>query len=109
MNDVHSGNVKVEDGVPFMDYVRRYILQARNDRTHRLAVGLGISEEALRNLAEQHPTAATINVNGRYDALLTAIDRDKAKAFIEKELGAEIKPREVVRESDSLLREFLIG
>ena len=41
--------------------------------------------------------------------MLTAIDRDKAKAFIEKELGAEIKPREVVRESDTLLREFLIG
>lgn len=109
LNDVQSGNVKVEDGVPFMDYVRRYILQARNDRTHQLAVGLGINEDALRDLAEQHPTAATINVNGRYDALLTAIDRDKAKAFIEKELGAEIKPREVVRESDTLFREFLIG
>lgn len=87
----------------------RNLIWAMDDRTHRLAVGLGINEDALRTLAEQHPTTATINVNGRYDALLTTIDRDKAKAFVEKELGAEIKPREVVRESDTLLREFLIG
>ncbi len=31
------------------------------------------------------------------------------KAIIEKELGITIKPREVIRESDTLLREFLIG
>lgn len=109
LNDVQNGSLKVEEGISFMDYVQRYIRQARDDRTHRLAEGLGIDEAALRRLADQHPSAETINVNGRYDALLTAIDRAKAKAFIEKELGTTIKPREVIRESDVLLREFVIG
>ena len=99
----------LEDGIQLQDYINEYMEREKNDRIHRLSEAIGLDEDKLRQIYDQHPTSGNINEFGRFDALVRSVDREKALSFIEAHKGEAIRPRSLTAEISSLLRKFLIG
>ena len=53
-------------------------------------------------------TEANLNEYGRFDDLKASIDKQKAKAYFEKQEGQEILPNRINIKSDRLLRDFIL-
>lgn len=108
LHDVQNGDVVVDEGTTLRDYITAYMASAKNDQIHRLAEALGANESMLRNFMQLGVTPATINEFGRLDKLKATVDREKAKAFLEKLEGTKIKPFQINMKLDKLLRKFII-
>ncbi len=107
--DIQNGSLLLDGKHSLRFYLNDYMEKAKNDRIHRLSSRLGLDEDALRKISESHPTSATLNNYGTFDALADSVDRVKARAFIEEIKGEAIQPRNLNREIYSLLRKFLLG
>ena len=107
LHDIQSGDVKVEEGKTFRDYVTFYRTRAKNDQIHRFATVLGLDEELLRSFMNGYVTQNNINEFGRFDEIKLSVDRDKAKQFFEKLTGEQIPARKIPMKVDELLRKFI--
>lgn len=108
LHDIQSGDVNVEPGKTFRDYIVEYMADAKNDQIHRFADTLGVDEKLLRDLMALHPTQKSLNNNGRYDAIRATIDRAKAKAYFERVEDVTLIPPKVAAKADNLLRKFIL-
>lgn len=109
LHDIQSGDIEVTPGKTFRDYVTDYCSQAKNDQIHRFAVDiLGIDETMLRNMMKQSITENNINEFGRFDALMSTIDIEKAKSYFESESGTKLPTPKVRIRADKLLRRFIL-
>ena len=63
----------------------------------------------LHNMMELHLTTQNINEFGRYDALKSTIDKQKARLYFESLEGKRLIPPKVLVKADNLLREFIIS
>lgn len=109
LHDVENGNVKLESGKTFKDYIIEYQTQAQNDSIHQVAIDFGVDEEQLRVLMNTHITEENLNEFGRYDNLLKTADTAKAKAYFETQEGNMLPPFKVCRMMDSFMRKFILG
>jgi len=107
LHDIQSGDVIVEEGKTFRDYVTFYRTRAKNDQIHRFATVLGLNEELLRSFMNGYVTQTNINEFGRFDKIKSTVDRDKAKQFFEKLTGEQIPARKIPMKVDELLRKFI--
>lgn len=108
LHDIQSGNVKVEKGKTFRDYVTEYRTRTRDDQIHRFAESLGLDEAALRGMLRLRITEANINEFGRFDALKKTMDLEKAKAYLEAGEGKKLPIPLANVKADKLLRDFLL-
>lgn len=109
LHDIQSGNIKLEIGKTFRDYVTEYQSQAKNDKIHRFASLLGLDEEQLRNMVALNLNEKNINEFGRLDDLKKTIDMAKAKLFMEALAKKPLIPPLVHRETDKILRKFILS
>lgn len=109
LTDIQSGALILEPGRNLRDYLNQYIENNRNDRIHRVATVLGADEGKLRALVEAHPTSANLNEFGRFDSLVSTVDKEKAREVIEQLLGESIPHRSLNQRIYELLRKFIIG
>ena len=63
----------------------------------------------LPHMMELHLTTQNINEFGRYDALKSTIDKQKARLYFESLEGKRLIPPKVLVKVDNLLREFIIS
>ncbi len=108
LHDVQSGDVEIEEGFTFREKMFEYKTKAKNDQIHRLAACIGLDEEKLRTLMELPVTDANLNEYGRFDELKETADKEKAKAFFEKQEGRRIPLFKVNIKLDELLRRFIL-
>lgn len=109
LHDIQSGDVVVTPGKTFKEYVIEYVSRAKDDQIHRLAsVALGLDELMLRNLMAQHVTEDNINEFGRFDALKSTVDKERAKAYFEALTGEKLPIPKVNIRVDNLLRDFIL-
>ena len=108
LHDIQSGDVRVEDGMTFRDYITLYVTRAKDDQIHRLANALSLNEQMLRDLMAIHVTEDNINEFGRFDALKATINKQKAKAYFEAVTGKKMPLPMVNTQADKLLREFVL-
>ncbi|WP_422479697.1 type I restriction endonuclease subunit R [Pleomorphochaeta sp. DL1XJH-081] len=108
LHDVQRGSVAIEAGKSFRDYVIEYQARIKNDQIHRLALVFGLDEEKLRRLMKFHMTATNINEYGRFEDLISTVDRTKAREYFESLEKTKIKAYRVNAKIDRLLREFII-
>jgi type I restriction enzyme R subunit len=108
LRDIERGDVIVEEGKTLRDYITKYQAKAETDQIHRLAAAIGVDESKLRSMMELKLTEANINEYGRFDTLKGTVDREKAKAYFEKQQGTTITIFKVNGLIDGLLREFLL-
>ena len=108
LHDIQSGDVRVEEGKTFRDYITEYVERAKNDQIHRLASVLGLDEELLRSMMALSVTEDNINEYGRLDALKATVDKAKAKDYLEKVGGKKLPIPMVNIQVDKLLRSFIL-
>ena len=109
IHDVQSGNIEIEDGKSFRDYITEYQFRAKNEQVLQLFNALGINIKKLQNLMSIGVTEANINEYGRFDDLKRTIDRDKAKSFFETKEGARIPPFRLSIKIEKLLKDFVLS
>lgn len=108
IHDVQSGNVEIEDGKSFRDYITEYRFRAKNEQVFQLANALGVDILKLESLMNANVTEANINEFGRFDDLKETVDRDKAKAYFEALEGKNIPAFRLSIKIEKLLKDFIL-
>ena len=109
LHDVECGNVKVESGKTFRDYVTEYQVKAKNDQIHKVSEIFGLNEKQLRELIAVNPSESNINEYGRFDKLVDTVDTSLARKYFEEAENIKLKPFQVKIKADNLLREFILN
>lgn len=109
LHDIQNGAVQVQSGKTFRDYVTQYMVKAKDDQVHRVAVALGLDEEKLRGMMRAHVSAQTLNEFGRFDDLVSSVDKAAARAYFERVEGQRLTPPKVAVKTDKLLRAFILS
>lgn len=109
LHDLENGDIILEPGKTFKDYITQYEVVAFNDSIHFLATNLGLDESKLRAMMDLHLTAENINQFGRYNDLMSDLDIDKAQEYYSNRFGRAVTKREAKIEADNELRAFIIN
>lgn len=108
INDIQRGNVKIEDGKSFRDYITEYQFNAKNEQVRQLFNALGLDVSKLENLMNVTVTEANINEFGRFDDLKQSVDREKSKAYFEEREGTSIPAFKLSIKIQNLLKAFIL-
>ena len=108
IHDVLNGDLLVEEGKTFRDYINEYQAQTEDGRVVRLVETLGVDRNKLLALMKMCPTADNINEFGRFEELIATADRSRAKAYFEALEGKPLPPRIISIRLDTLLRRFVV-
>lgn len=103
-----SGDLEVEPGKTFLDYINDFQLRGKNGQIASLAAATGVDEGMLRDLMARHMTEDNINEYGRFDALKKSCDPKKTSAYFTEKEGRPVSPFQANMKLDKLLREFVI-
>lgn len=109
IHDIQSGEIHIEKGKTFREYITEYLHKAENDQIKKISDTLGIDENKLRNIINLKVNENNINAFGRFDELLEDVDLNKAKAFLEKISNQELTMFDVNIEVGELLRKFILS
>ena len=109
LRDMETGDVKIDEGKTFRDYINEYMEQAKNDQIHRCATIFGLDENMLRRLMANHITEANIDEFGRFTVLKDTADISKAKDYFERAGGEMLITPKVKVKLDRLLRNFVLN
>lgn len=108
LRDVQRGNVNLEKGKPFKDYVTEYIFNAKNDQIRKISNTLGLDESKLRNIMNLGVNEKNINEYGRFTELKDTVDKKKAKEYFESLENKKIPPFKINIRIHKLLEAFII-
>ena len=108
IHDIQSGDLMVDETETLRDLVTRYQNKAKGTQVTRCANALGVDADKLDELVSAGVDEFSINEFGRFDALMSTLDRGKAKEFFERIEGKAIPPFKVSMKADSFLRKFII-
>ena len=107
LHDLQSGDVAIEAGKTFRDYVAEYMRVAEDDRVHRVADRFGLDEEKLRALIAAYAPGSNIDEFGRFGDLKATVDMDKASAYFGAAEGKPLPRFRVSARVDRFLRNFI--
>jgi type I restriction enzyme R subunit len=108
LHDIDRGQVDIQKGKSFKDYVIEYQYIAKNNQIHVFAETFGLDENRLRSIMSAKVTSATINEFGRLDELKATVDKEKARKYFEKSTGEKISTFKINIKVDELLRKFIL-
>lgn len=109
LHDVQSGDVSIEDGYTFRDYITEYQCNAKNTEIYSISQALGLDQTKLKNMMNLGINENNINEFGRFDDLKDTVDKNKAKSYFEKQEGVNIPPFKVNIRVHNLLQKFIIS
>lgn len=109
IHDVQSGNVEIEDGKPFRDYITEYQFRAKSEQVSQLANALGVDVPKLENLMNAGITEASINEYGRFDDLKKTVVREKAEEYFLSNEGEKVPAFKLSIKIEKLLKEFILS
>ncbi len=109
LHDIQRGEVQVEVGKTFRDYITEYQSKAKNDQIQKIVTALGVNESMLRNIMSLKLNVNNINEFGRFDELKKTVDKEKAKQYFEALEGKKLIPPKVNIKIDNLLRDFILS
>ena len=109
LHDVQSGDIQLEKGMTFQDYIVRYATQAKNEQVHRLHQYLGVSEEMVEAFLNTRVTRENINEYGRFDALKKTVVKEQARQYFTALDGKEMKSFRVNNRVDAFLTDFILS
>lgn len=108
LHDVQRGDVKLQEGKSFRDYITEYQFKAKEDEIHAIATSFGLDETKLRRLINAHVNEKNINEFARFDALLSTVDKAQAKQYFEQKEGETIPLFKVNVKVSAFLKEFVL-
>ena len=108
LHDVQTGDVKLQEGVTFQDYIYQYRNNAKNEQVHKLHRYFGIEEGLVYQMLDSNVTKDNLNEYGRFDALKATVVKEKAVEYYTKKEGKKVPLFRVNNRVNSLLTEFLL-
>lgn len=108
INDLENGELVVEAGKEFMDYIVAYQERTESDYITNLQDAFDLDEKHLRNMMNLNITKTKLNEYGRFSKLKESVNRQKARGYLEETLGEKFKAYEVSIKVDNILRDFLL-
>lgn len=109
LHDVQTGDVKLEQGKTFRDYVSQYVNRHKKEQVDKLARYFGCDEKMIYKLLEAHVTKDNINEYGRFDALKNTVVKEQAQQYFSAVDGKKVPMFRVNNRTDALLREFILS
>lgn len=107
--DYNSGDVDFVEGKTIREYITEYQINAKSDQIHKFSVAIGVDEEKLRDFMGLFANKKNINDFGRFEALISTVDKNIAKLFLEKYTGSSISDFMLSMKIDELLRRFILS
>lgn len=108
LHDVESGNIEMESGKTFRDYVTEYQSKAKNDQIHNISVIFGLDEGKLRRLIAANVIESSINEFGRFEDLKSTVDLAKAQEYFQKLENTKISLFRINVKVHNMLQEFIL-
>ncbi len=116
LNDVQRGDIPLEDGKTFRQYITEYMAASKNEQIDALVNRLTDADPAQRaafhsKLSRMMNTGVTeVNINefGRFDDLKSHVDKAQAKAHFEQQEGVAIPQFKVNMKVNKLLQRFIL-
>ena len=108
LHDIQRGDMEIEPGRTFRDYLCDYQTKAKNKEVEALVEILGVDAEKLRSLMNSSVTGANLNDYGRFDALRETMDNAKAKVYFETLEGQTLPAFKVKIKASNLLQRFIL-
>lgn len=109
LHDIQRGDVNISPDKTLRDYINDYMLRAKTDQIHQMALNLGLDEQKLSDIMSLKLNDSNLNEFGRYDELKQTVDKTKAKEYFERIEGVNLIPPKVSIKTDKLLREFILS
>ena len=108
LRDIQRGEAELMVGETLRDYISAYQIGEKRAQIKKAASIFGLDENLLRELIKLRLTDGNINEFGRFDRLITSVDRAKARAYFEKVEGKTVSAFAASSKVSKLLREFLL-
>lgn len=108
INDIQRGEVKIEKGKTFREYITQYLYESENNKIKKVSNILGLDEEKLRNIINLKVDKNNINAFGRFDELLKTVNLNMAKSYFEKISNQKLTMFDVNIEVYQFLRKFIL-
>lgn len=108
IHDVQSGDVYVDPGKTFRDYVTEYQRHAKDVQIGRASSLLGVDAAFLSELLVAGADEENLNEFGRFDKLIDSVDATRAREYFSTIEGAPIPTFKVRMRADNLLRRFIL-
>jgi len=108
LHDLQSGDAKLIEGYSFRDYINDYKDNAENAQLSVVVNALGLDENLLITLMGDNVNENNLNNFGRFDALKDTVDKNKAKAYFEKQDGVAIPPFNLNMRIAKFLKQFIL-
>ena len=104
--DIKFGDLTVQDGLSFVDYINRYKMSAENEQIKELAVAFGLRANVLAILSGLLVTKNTDQVAMK--PVLDAIDKDMASRYFKEEQGEDLPPFRVAMRVREFVKSFIM-
>ena len=108
LHDVQSGNIKIEQGKTFRDYITEYQSVAKNEQINKVTAIFDLDKNKLKKLINAGVDESNINEFGRFDDLVESVDKVKAKEYFERIQNTTIPQFKVNIKVHNLLQEFIL-
>jgi type I restriction enzyme R subunit len=108
LHDVESGNIEMESGKTFRDYVTEYQSKAKSDQIHSISLIFGLDEGKLRRLIAANVVESSINEFGRFEDLKSTVDLAKAQEYFQKLENTKISLFRINVKVHNMLQEFIL-
>lgn len=107
INDLENGDLVVETGKEFIDYINEYKDRSEDKRLTKIVQAFGVNKELLQQMMKLNMTKSNINEFGRFNKLKESADRDLAKNYLESSFNKKMKVYEVNRVVSTTLQDFI--
>ena len=108
LHDLQRGDAQLIEGHSFRDYINTYKDNAENAQINAVVNALGLDERLLIALMTDNVNEKNLNNFGRFDALKDTVDKNKSKAYFEKQDGAAIPTFKLNIRIDKFLKQFIL-
>lgn len=110
LDDIASGNITLESGLTFQDYIAKYKTRALKESIELAVTAFGLDRRLLEQiLGSGTVTDANLNEYGRFDRLTASVNPAKAKPYLETALGEALTIPAYNVKITAVLKEFLLS
>ncbi len=108
LNDLQRGDAQLIESHSFRDYINTYKENAENAQFNALVNAFGLDHNLLSALMADNVNEKNLNSFGRFDALKATVDKNKAKAYFEKQDGMAIPLFKLNMRIAKFLKQFIL-
>lgn len=109
LHDLQRGDAQLVEGHTFRDYINIYKDNAENAQINAVVNALGLDKRLLTALIADNVNDKNLNDFGRFDALKESVDKEKAKAYFEKQDGVSLLPFKLNIRIEQFLKQFIFA